>query len=89
MIFPRRIVTTNQNAKKIKQQYTEGRKYPLTNEMRYLEKHQNILVFRNNPLCYRRVCLKVPGLAAWSENYKWYSSMPLDAVAVSLFSESV
>jgi hypothetical protein len=31
---------------------------------------------------------KIPGLAAWSENCKWYSSLTLDAV-VSLFSESV
>jgi hypothetical protein len=31
---------------------------------------------------------KVFGLAAWSENCKWYSSLPLDAVG-SLFCESV
>jgi hypothetical protein len=31
-----------------------------------------------------RVYPKVSGLAAWSENCKWYSSLPLDAV-VSLF----
>jgi hypothetical protein len=31
---------------------------------------------------------KVSGLVAWSENCKWYSSLPLDAV-VSLFCESV
>jgi hypothetical protein len=31
---------------------------------------------------------KVSGLAAWSENSKWYSSLPLGAV-VSLFYESV
>jgi hypothetical protein len=31
---------------------------------------------------------KISGLAAWSENYKWYSSLLLDAV-VSLFCESV
>jgi len=31
---------------------------------------------------------KVSGLAAWSENCKWYSSVPLDAV-VLLFCESV
>jgi len=31
---------------------------------------------------------KVSGLAAWSENCKWYSSLPLGAV-VSLFYESV
>jgi hypothetical protein len=30
---------------------------------------------------------KVSGLAAWSENCKWYSSLPLDAV-VSLLCES-
>jgi hypothetical protein len=35
-----------------------------------------------------RVCPKVSGLAAWSENCKWYSSLPLDAV-VSLFYKSV
>jgi len=31
---------------------------------------------------------KVSGLATWSKNCKWYSSLPLGAV-VSLFSESV
>jgi len=31
-----------------------------------------------------RVYPKVSGLAAWSENCKWYSSLPLDAV-LSLF----
>jgi hypothetical protein len=35
-----------------------------------------------------RVYSKVFGLAAWSENCKWYSSLPLSAV-VSLFYESV
>jgi hypothetical protein len=35
-----------------------------------------------------RVYPKVSGLAAWSENCKWYSSVPLGAV-VSLFCESV
>jgi hypothetical protein len=35
-----------------------------------------------------RVCPKVPGLAAWSENRKWYSSLPLRAVT-SLFCDSV
>jgi hypothetical protein len=38
-------------------------------------------------LQYTRVYPKVSGLAAWSENYKWYSSLPLGAV-VSLFCES-
>jgi len=37
---------------------------------------------------YMRVYSKVSGLAAWSENCKWYSSLPLGAV-VSLFCESV
>jgi hypothetical protein len=36
----------------------------------------------------KRVYPKVPGLAAWSENCKWYSSLPLGAV-VSLFCESI
>jgi hypothetical protein len=35
-----------------------------------------------------RVHPKVSGLAAWSQNCKWYSSLPLGAVA-SLFCESV
>jgi hypothetical protein len=35
-----------------------------------------------------KVYPKVSGLAAWSENCKWYSSLPLGAVA-SLFYESV
>jgi len=35
-----------------------------------------------------RVYPKVSGLATWSKNYKWYSSLPLDAV-VLLFCESV
>jgi len=30
------------------------------------------------------VCPKVSGLAAWSENCKWYSSLPLVAVALIL-----
>jgi hypothetical protein len=37
---------------------------------------------------HTRVHPKVSGLAAWSENCKWYSSLPLGAV-VSLFRESV
>jgi len=35
-----------------------------------------------------RVYPKVSGLAAWSDNCKWYSSLPLGAL-VSLFHESV
>jgi hypothetical protein len=37
---------------------------------------------------FTRVYPKVSGLAAWSENCKWYSSLPLGAL-VSLFCESV
>jgi hypothetical protein len=37
---------------------------------------------------HTRVYPEVSGLAAWSENCKWYSSLPLGAV-VSLFCESV
>jgi len=32
-----------------------------------------------------RMYQKVSGLAAWSENCKWYSSLPLDAVVSLLF----
>jgi hypothetical protein len=39
-------------------------------------------------LARTRMHPKVSGLAAWSENCKWYSSLPL-GVVVSLFSESV
>jgi hypothetical protein len=38
--------------------------------------------------CCTRLYPKVSGLAAWSENCKWYSSLSLVAV-VSLFCESV
>jgi len=31
---------------------------------------------------YRRVYTEVTGLASWSENCKWYSSLPLDAVVL-------
>jgi hypothetical protein len=37
---------------------------------------------------YKMVYPKVSGLAAWSENCKWYGSLPLGAV-VSLFCESL
>jgi hypothetical protein len=40
------------------------------------------------PPPHTRVYPKVSGLAAWSENCKWYNSLPLGAV-VSLFFESV
>jgi len=37
---------------------------------------------------FMRVYPEVSGLAVWSKNCKWYSSLPLGAV-VSLFCESV
>jgi hypothetical protein len=37
---------------------------------------------------YTKVYPKVSGLAAWSDNCKWYSSLPL-GVVVSLFCESI
>jgi hypothetical protein len=42
----------------------------------------------NLGIVHTRVYPKVSGLAAWSENCKWHSSLPLGAV-VSLFCESV
>jgi len=45
-------------------------------------------LFTNYLDAYTRVYPKVSGLAAWSENCKWYSSLPLSA-DLSLFSESV
>jgi hypothetical protein len=42
------------------------------------------LLTRRVIFAYPRVYPKVSGLAAWSENCKWYSSLPLGAV-VSLF----
>jgi hypothetical protein len=39
-------------------------------------------------MVHTRVYPKVSGVAAWRENCKWYSSLPLGAV-VSLFCESV
>jgi hypothetical protein len=38
-------------------------------------------------VAFTRVYPKVSGLAAWSENCKWYRPLPLDAV-VSLFCKS-
>jgi hypothetical protein len=43
---------------------------------------------KNTRKKHTRVYPKVSGLAAWSENCKWYISVPLGAV-VSLFRESV
>jgi hypothetical protein len=47
-------------------------------------------LYINHKVCSRNtgVYPKVSGLAAWSQNCKWYSSLPLGAV-VSLFYESV
>jgi hypothetical protein len=46
------------------------------------------LYFSSFKLMHTRVYPKVSGLAAWSENCKWYSSLPLYAVTL-LFCESV
>jgi hypothetical protein len=43
---------------------------------------------QNKTVILTRVYLKASGLAAWSENCKWYSSLQLGAV-VSLFCELV
>jgi hypothetical protein len=43
---------------------------------------------KKNRCHYTRVYPKVSGLASWSENCKWYRSLPLGAV-VSLFCESI
>jgi hypothetical protein len=43
----------------------------------------NLVFFRFREITYG-VYPKVSGLAAWSENCKWYNSLPLGAV-VSLF----
>jgi hypothetical protein len=51
---------------------------------KYYEDHQ----IKANDMDSTWVYPKVSGLAAWSENCKWYSSLPLDAV-VLLFCESV
>jgi hypothetical protein len=48
----------------------------------------NLATIIQQYLAHTRVYLTVSGLAAWSENCKWYSSLPLCAV-VSLFCESV
>jgi hypothetical protein len=45
-------------------------------------------VYKTAKNALTRVYPKVSGLAAWSDNYKWYSPLPLGAV-VSLFCESV
>jgi hypothetical protein len=51
---------------------------------RFLQSHEVSTEVKQNT----RVYPKVSGLAAWSENCKWYSSLPLGAI-VSLFCESV
>jgi len=53
------------------------------NERRSYHTHKSILT----GTVYTRVYPKVSGPAAWSENCKWYSSLPQYAV-VSLFCES-
>jgi hypothetical protein len=59
-----------------------------SNSQSYLIPFSCVCCIRNLslPACFTRVYPEVSGLAAWSENCKWYSSLPLGAV-VSLFCE--
>jgi hypothetical protein len=50
----------------------------------YYEKVTKLSVTHSNTRMYP----KFSGLAAWSENWKWYRPLPLSAV-VSLFCESI
>jgi hypothetical protein len=54
----------------------------------YEQIYRLITIKLYNTFRYTRVYPKVSELAAWSENCKWYSSLPLCAV-VSLLCESV
>jgi hypothetical protein len=57
----------------------------------FLQKVSDFALSNFTPAGIQRIIRVYPivfGLAAWSENFKWYSSLPLDAV-VSLFCESV
>jgi len=49
-----------------------------------------LLSYKNGqfPQPHERVYPKVPGLAAWSENCKWYSSVPLGAVYLYFVGQS-
>jgi hypothetical protein len=62
----------------------------ISSEVRILNRNRQWMAYtlKHDDVCYKRVYLKVSGLAAWGENCKWYSSLPLCAV-VSLFCESV
>jgi hypothetical protein len=54
-----------------------------------LSYHSSIQILKIASLtAHTRMYPEVSGLAAWNENCKWYSSLPLNAV-VSLFCESV
>jgi hypothetical protein len=57
-----------------------------TNPFLVLDSSREQHTYNRDSLCTRENP-KVSGLAAWSENCKWYSSLPLDAV-VSSFCES-
>jgi hypothetical protein len=64
----------------------KGQKKQDWNCMKFISSWSMLKMFIE--LTNTRVYPKVSGLAAWSENCKWYSSLPLGA-AVSLFCESV
>jgi hypothetical protein len=57
--------------------------------IRRMKEDENIKkIFIKTQNVQTKVYPKVSGQAAWSENCKWYSSLPLCAV-ISLFCESV
>jgi hypothetical protein len=49
------------------------------------EKHATQILLLRISVKHIRGCIqKVSGLVAWSENFKWYSSLPLGAVCESV-----
>jgi hypothetical protein len=57
-------------------------------EIFIFETFESVLYVYSEQRKYTNMYPKVSGLAAWSENCRWYSSLPIGAV-VSLFCESV
>jgi hypothetical protein len=66
----------------------EGSSPPADDYIFFFMETGNLIITLGQAFSYTRVYPKVSGLATWSENCKWYSSLPLGAV-VSLFYESV
>jgi hypothetical protein len=72
-------------------QHLEKKKYILSNDNSSAWPTAGRRIYPSNSstqIQHMNMYPKVSGLAAWSENCKWYSSLPLDA-GVSLFCESV